>query len=299
MTDDGRRLQRQHAMQPPVASSRGLAALMQELQARLRRHFPASALTLDGRLKDWRDNLLLGVDPKGLPRRRGLELQLRQVESPLALTFNSFLPWCEWSSQLELAGASGFSALHFLLLCPTGARGTPPTVTALARGPTVVVAIEVASFAYLRRPERRLAAGYQSLPLPTGLIPWQRLLSDADSGRTHIRHLSLPRLFKLALALERNFVNAERWLLYLFLEPPGEAARGPFAQHRRELAWLATRTRPSSVRFAYAPFSELWQRWETQAPTPQLRELARALLARYHTSLTARAGPVLVPLVDD
>lgn len=298
MNDEGRRLQFAEETPRPAASGRGLLPLLHELEGGLRRHFPDAALTVDGRLRDWRDNLLGGIDLAALPQRRGLEPQLRHVASPLALALNSFLPWCGRAADLELAGLGGFTELRFLLLCPTGARGTPPSVTVLARGPGVAVAVETLAFDYLRRPERRLAPGYRTLPVPPGLHAWRRALDEADSGRVHVRHLSLPRLFKLALALERNFATVERRLLYLFLEPPEDPEVGPFARHRKELAWLAGCTRGSSVRFAFEPFFGLWERWRAQAPTPQLRGVAGSLLQRYRAPLTRRQGPVLVRFAD-
>jgi len=298
MRDGERRLQPAGETARRVASGRGLLPLAHELEGRLRRHFPDAALTVDGLLGDWRLNLVAGVDPAALPRRRGLEAQLRHVASPLALALNSFLPWRGRAADLELAELHGFTELRFLLLCPTGARGTPPTVTVLARGPGLAVAVEVVAFDYLRPPQRRLAPGYRSLPVPAGLHAWRRTLAEADSGQAHVLHLSLPRLFKLALALERNFAGVERRLLYLFLEPPEEPEVGPFARHRKELAWLAGCTRKSSVRFAFEPFFGLWERWRAQAPTPQLREVAGALLQRYRAPLTRRQGPVLVRCAD-
>lgn len=283
------------AGRPPTRRRAGLA---DELEARLRRHFPEDAFGHDGRLRDFRDNLVGGVDASELPRRRGLEQHLRRVDSPLALALNSFLPWRGRVGELELGGRRGFTELRFLLLCPTGTRGTPPTVTVLARGPGIAVAVEPLGFDYLRPPQRRLAEVYRRLPLDSGLAAWRAALAEAENGSFDVTRLSMPRLFKLALALERNFPNAERRLVYLFLEPPQHARVEPFARHRRELAWLARRTEGATVEFRAEAFADLWERWRSRAPTPALREHARGLLARYHAPLTRRTGPVLVRLAD-
>lgn len=275
-------------------SLRSGASLRQELEGRLRRHLPGSAFTLEAELRDVRDNLVPGVDVGLLPRRRGLERQLRRVESPLVIALNSFAPWQAHAAELELAGQRGFTELRFHLLCPTGVRGTPPVVAALARGAGVVVAIEALAFDYLQRADRRLAGGYRQLDKSPELAAWWGVIAASGPGGDPVRHLALARLVKLALALQRNFSDCRRRLLYLFLEPPARADVEPFARHRRELAWLAQRTRGAAVEFAFASFPELWEGWERAAPTPGLREHARHLLARYRTPLTEGHSPVLV-----
>ncbi|GBD45186.1 hypothetical protein HRbin40_02688 [bacterium HR40] len=289
------------ATRPPIAKAgegdRSAASgtwLEQELVARLARCFPPGALSRNGLLRDFRDNLLEGVELGELATRRAIGPQLSRIDSPLALALNSFLPWRDHPASLELAGCSGFSALHFLLFCPTGMRGAPPTVPVLACGPQAVVAIEALALSWLRRPDRRHAAGHRELGEILGLGTWQAAAAGVGPAGEPLRHLAAARLYRIALALARNFPAVQRRLFYLFLEPPGARSTALFARHREELAWLEERSRGSAVEFGFASFADLWEAWSRTAPTPALREHARRLLARYVAPLTAWPRPVLV-----
>src|SRR5260370_2533040 len=69
-----------------------------------------------------------------------LDGKLRAAHSSAALAVNTFGPWREDASSLQV-GEMGFRRIRFEATCPTGLRGTPPHLDLLADG-DLPVAIE-------------------------------------------------------------------------------------------------------------------------------------------------------------
>ena len=94
----------------------------------------------------WELNLMEGLPLRtigdDLRSRAGCELdgKLRAAHSSAALAVNTFGPWRENASSLQV-GEIGFKRIRFEVTCPTGLRGTPPHLDVLAEG-NLPVAIE-------------------------------------------------------------------------------------------------------------------------------------------------------------
>ncbi|HET6468365.1 MAG TPA: hypothetical protein VFG43_08310 [Geminicoccaceae bacterium] len=247
---------------------------------------------LDGRLTNWQDVLMPGVDGSLLPDGPGGVdgTRLRHPDSAAALAINSFLNWRRCPDLLQLGGETGFRELRFDARCPTGVRGTPPLLDLIAASEQAVVAVTARGSEYLACRQSQLAAAYDRLRTRPELSPWLLLLATIRGTPGRFRHVDLPALLKNALGLGQTFSNRRIKLVYLFWEPVGGAASGPFAAHRRELAELAERVGESSVQLLPQSFDELWTAWQGLAEPPWLREIVARLKERYSVALPEQAG---------
>jgi hypothetical protein len=271
-----------HRVQP-LRLSHALAAV-------LRSRIGDSRYGLDGRLIDWTDVLMPGVDAKLLPFGPGGVdgSRLRHPEVAAAIALNSFLNWRRCPDRLPLGGETGFRELRFDARCPTGVRGTPPVLDLIAAGDKVVVAVTARGPEYLERRQSRLAAAYDRLRPPDGLAPWIMLLDTAKEAAPPFRHVDLPALVKHALGLGQTFADRRMKLLYLFWEPTGASRAAGFHEHRRELADLAERVERSAVQLLAQSFDELWAEWARLAEPEWLREIVARLKERYAVAMPGR-----------
>jgi hypothetical protein len=253
------------------------------LAAALRSRIGESHYGLDGRLKDWRDVLMPGVDRRLLPLGPGGVdgTRLRHPESPAGMAINSFLNWRRCPELLRLGGESGFKELRFDARCPTGVRGTPPLLDLIAANERVVVAVSSRGAEYLACRQSALAPAYDRVRTPPPLEPWLRLLGVIRNEPRQFRYVDLPALFKHALGLGQTFSNRRVKLLYLFWEPAGVAAVSPFREHRQELAILGAQVAESSVALLSQSFDELWSEWAALSEPRWLREIVARLRERY------------------
>jgi hypothetical protein len=270
-----------------TSSRRGLASRVnQALDASLRASIGPGRFGLDGRLREWRDALVPGLDQSLLSQCAGSDLsRLRQPESSAALAINSFLNWTRCPGQLQLAGHKGFRELRFEARCPTGVRGTPPQLDFIALGDDTVVAVATRCLEYLGRRHGKLSAGYDRLQPASGLEPWTELVARWRREPRAFHHVDLPALIKHALGLGRTFPNRTIRLHYLFWEPLGADEADPFRRHRLELDRLAQEVASSSVALTAQTFHDLWQGWEERGHPDWLRGIVARLRSRYDVAM--------------
>jgi len=250
------------------------------LAQRILGRFPEEAFGLDGRLRDWRDGLVRGVDPDLVPDDPKLKERLRLPLSGAALAVNSFAPWQATPGELELLGLNRFDELRFHIRCPTGVRGTPPRLELLARAGRRLVGVVALGFDYLAQPRTRLSAAYWRRAERGAAEPWLALLRELDEG-ARLRHVDLAALARLALGLAHSFPDRPGTLVYLYLEPAGDPLPSPFQRHRDELALLARRFARTPIAFRYGSFSSLWRSWRQRRRPVWASPLAAALADRY------------------
>ncbi len=260
------------------------------LDAALRARIGPEHFGLDGRLHDSRLSLVDGIDVALLERNRLDTARLRQPDSGAVLAANSFLNWQRCPEKLVLAGISGFRELHFETRCPTGVRGTPPTLELIALHDRGLVAVSARCVEYLRRRSGGLAPGYARLATPPGLEPWLDLVWLVLREPRRFRHVDVPTLAKHALGLGRTFPRRGVTLLYLYLEPANAAALPPFRAHRHELDEVRRRVEGSQVALAARTFHELWAEWECLGDPRWLRGIVTRLRARYDVAIGNPGG---------
>ncbi len=260
------------------AADPALAALLTELlQRRLRHAIGAERFGAQGRLIDWRFGLVDRSEPANMNGRlQGLCLRLSRPECAMALILNSFLPWRGQLETLRLAGDHGFTELYFATRCPTGVRGTPPSVDVVVSGPQGMVAAAVRAFDYLAPRRALMSDSYRSLRVPEGMVAWVELIHDCAT----FVHVDVPALAKVAIGLSRLFRHRPLRLLYLFLEPHNPHA-AIFRAHRAEIERVADRVAGSDVGFAACSLHELWQGWCDDDTPSGVRAIATELARRY------------------
>lgn len=253
----------------------------------LRAQLGAERFGVDGRLLDWTDNLVDGIEADELAAQAGLTGQLgwRAPDSAAMLAINSFFPWRHSPGLLPLAGRLGFEVLRFGARCPSGVRGTPPHLDLLALRGDAVVAVTAHSTDYLGRRRARLAPAYEALNVDDALLPWHEQMRQLREEPASFHHVDVCALVKFAFGLGRTFPDRPVTLLYAFWEPL-DAPRFPaFAHHREELARLARAVGDAAVRLQAQSFPELWAEWE-RAPAPGwLPEQVARLRRRYAVAL--------------
>jgi hypothetical protein len=255
------------------------------LDAALRARIGPEHFGLDGRLHHAHLSLVEGIDTALLQQNRLDRARLRQPDSGTVLAANSFLNWQRCPEKLVLAGVRGFRELHFETRCPTGMRGTPPTLGLIAVHDRGLVAVSAHCVEYLRRRRAGLAAGYARLVAPPGLEPWRDLVWLLLREPRRFRHVDVPTLAKHALGLGRTFPRRTVTLLYLYLEPPGAAELPPFCLHRRELDEVRRHVEGSQVGLVTQTFEKLWSEWEGLDEPRWLRGIVTRLRSRYDVAI--------------
>lgn len=286
MDDAGAPLFQPHSEK--LGGSSGLAAwLHRALAAQVRRSIGPERFRQAGHLADWRDGILPGMDPDaaGGLLHVGLRRRLHEPISPSALCVYSLLPWASDLASLTLCGLSAFREIRFDVRLPTGARGTPPVIHALAIGEQGVVGISARLFDYVAPARSRLATTYADAMLPELMGPWQEAAAVDDRREPlYRRQVDAPHLMKLALGLARIFPGRPVRLLYLFLEPAGCDGASVFDEHRTALDELSAATRDSAVSFVACSFHELWDGW-TRARSTAMRGIVAELGRRYTVAM--------------
>jgi hypothetical protein len=267
------------------------AGLQRTLSAQLKRCIGPERFRGAGRLIDWRDGILPGLDPIATDRlvHPGIRRRLHEPASAAALCVYSLLPWAGELSRLTLCDIGGFNDIRFDVRLPTGARGTPPVIHALAIGDGGVVGITARLFDYVSPRASRLASTYAGVALPEPMAPWQHVAQALDRPAPS-QHPAVDglQLTKLALGLARIFPRRPIRLLYLFLEPAGRDGAHVFDGHRASLGAVVAATREAAVTFTSSSFHELWEGWSGRDDRA-MRGIVAELSRRYTVALPVSA----------
>lgn len=187
-----------------------------------------------------------------------LEAKMRAPHSSSALAVNVFAPWRAAPQGLELAGASGFTELHFEKVCPTGLRGTSPHLDVVASNASHVIAVESKCLEYLTPKAPAFADAYAGIDDARSRSRWFKHVAGPASA---FRHLDAAQLVKHYLGLAREYEGRSVTLLYLYWEPSNWRDVSECVEHRAELQRFAYSVSGDPVRFASLSYPELWDIW--------------------------------------
>lgn len=234
---------------------------------------------------DSRDLFIKGVAERDLPVTLG-RAKLHTAHSGMALAINSLFPWRQASRQLTLANHTGFDAIQFDVRCPTGLRGTPPHLDALAVSDDHAVGIAVRSVEYLTRRRSSIATSYDSLLEETkGMRLWYEHMTAWRAERISYQHVDLAALVKYVTALANTFPDRTSTLLYLYWEPLNAEAFDAFKRHQRELETLTSAVSGARVDFAATSFDRLWRSWTEEGSPNWVADHVLRLRRRYAVTL--------------
>lgn len=204
--------------------------------------------------------------------------------SSSALAANCFGPFRRDPSILMISGCSGFDELRFEAQCPTGLKGTPPTLDVLLSAGDRVLAIESKFTEYLTPKPAKFTDAYNSL-LDTLFEPqWTAVYEELKTDPMAYAPLDAAQLVKHYLGLRNTFPERESRLLYLYWEPMDNPTGGVFEAHRNSVDRLKERTAGSKIILESISYPQLWKAWaasESQA----LRSHAALLTGHYGLSL--------------
>lgn len=204
--------------------------------------------------------------------------------SSSALAANCFGPFRRDPSSLTISGDSGFDELRFEAQCPTGLKGTPPTLDVLLSAGDRVLAIESKFTEYLTRKPAKFADAYNGL-LDTLFEPqWAAVYEELKTDPMAYAPLDAAQLVKHYLGIRNTFPDKETTLLYLYWEPMDNPTGGVFEAHRNSVDRLTERTAGSIIGFESISYPQLWKAW-AECESQALRSQADHLLNRYGLSL--------------
>ena len=224
----------------------------------------AEALDAQGYARDATFNLVAPMSDAqrgAFESGKGAELQgkMRAPYSSSALAFNSFAPFTDAPSRLELAGGTGFDQLEFERQCPSGLRGTPPHLDVVASSSTHVVAVESKCLEYFTPKVGEFSDAYTSITDARSASRWFRHVAAAAAPQ----HLDIAQLVKHVLGLRHTFPERAITLLYLYWEPSNWREVPACVEHRAELQRFAYSVAGDEVRFASLSYPDLWDAWRT------------------------------------
>lgn len=200
--------------------------------------------------------------------------------SSSALAANCFGPFRRDPSSLEICGLSGFDDLRFEAECPTGLKGTPPTLDVLLTSQDRVLAIETKFTEYLTPKPAKFSDAYDRLLGTLFESQWAAVYDDLISDPIAYAPLDAAQLIKHYLGLRNTFPNRNSALLYLYWEPTNAREHGIFRDHRDAVDRFANRLKESGVTFRHMSFPSLWQGWAASG-SHFLQSHASSLKARY------------------
>jgi hypothetical protein len=222
---------------------------------------------------------LTGKGGSELAQRGGRLPKFHAVHSSAALAANSFGAFLRSRADIPVAGTLFPGTVRLEVKCPTGLRGTPPTLDCLVEGPNVL-AIESKFLEPFSFHAARFSDAYHSAMAsmhPTWRSEFGRLIEDP----TRYRHLDAAQLVKHYLGLKTNYAQQPVKLIYLYWVPTNSSDVAACAIHRAELDEFSQSVRDPSVRLASMTYSELWDGWSSADQPSWLRKHAKALQRRY------------------
>jgi hypothetical protein len=175
---------------------------------------------------------------------------------------------------------------------PVGlANATSPHVDVAALGEMGLVAIESKCTEYLSRKTPHFSDRYETeITDERTAGPWYAEMRRLKELKAPLR-LDASQLILHALGLARRVGPAT--LVYLYWEPLDAELRPLFAEHRAEIADLATRVRCGKPSFEYLSYKELWDYWAASRD-PALTAHVVNLRARYAVRAFAAEDPVQI-----
>jgi hypothetical protein len=192
-----------------------------------------------------------------------LKKKFLAVHSSSALVVNTFAPFKDNPSELDMLDVHGFRSLHFEKKLPTGLKmGTPPNIDLYVENETEVVAVESKFLEYFSRKKPGFKKSYTKKAFPEAEESWLDLMERFRDGQS--RYLDVAQLIKHYLGLRNTLSDTDKQvtLLYLFWEPKNADDHDLFRDHRKELDEFSKEVEGTTVNFVYKSYPELWTEWE-------------------------------------
>jgi hypothetical protein len=173
--------------------------------------------------------------------------------------------------------------VHLEVECPTGLKGTPPTLDALVDGPRVL-AVESKAVETFSPHEAKFRPVYESA-LSSVHRSWREEYERLIAHPRRYRYLDAAQLIKHYLGLRTTFNDRPITLAYLYWRPTNADEIAASVIHAAETREFASRVGDPAVRFVPMSYANLWDEWSRREDPPWLVQHAKALHARYDVTL--------------
>ncbi len=167
----------------------------------------------DVRMEDFEEDLRQGAGSE-------LKGKFLAAHSSSALAVNTFAPFKRDLPSLKLVGAGEFQCLRFERRCPSGLRGTPPHLDAVAVGAERVIGIESKCLETLSPHVAKFSTVYETNFVDARRQSrWFTAMRTLVAGPNEPLWLDAAQLIKHAFGLAHTFPDRRVTLLYLYWEP--------------------------------------------------------------------------------
>jgi hypothetical protein len=247
---------------------------------------PQAIFDLNGYAAKLNDNLIEGVSREQFEpdyasaAGRELEGKMRAAYSSAALVVNTFARWRKDPSNLLLASMTGFNAMRFEAVFPTGLGGTPPHLDLVGYGPKTV-AVESKCLEYLTPKKAVFSRAYDTITDARRDSPWFKLIDLLRRAPCRYQYLDAAQLVKHALGLMRAPISGNLVLLYLYWEPLNRSEFDDFKRHREEVEDLHAIVHGARPEFKSIPYSQMWEEWSKESGDTSLKGHLGRLQERY------------------
>lgn len=239
---------------------------------------PSARYDRTGYASHWQENLAgdlpIRLIISDLSAGAGSELdgKLRAAHSSAALAVNTFGPWRNAPSSLQVGGVGGFGGLKFEATCPTGLRGIPPHLDLIAES-EVPVAIESKCTEWMEPKTAKFSTSYDRLKSSHGNSVWFEQIRQLRIQPNQYLFLDAAQLVKHALGLISMYGSQNVNLIYLFWEPSNAEVWAECRSHRSEAEVFAMTVANSNIRLLPMSYRDLWAEWERGQPPSHLSYL--------------------------
>jgi hypothetical protein len=237
---------------------------------------------IDGLSPDARRAIVADLTGKGgseLLPRGGSPPKFHAAHSSACLAANTFGPLLGPGAKVRIGSTEIEGRASLERECPSGLRGTPPTLDLLVENDDEVVAVESKCTEMFHRHVARFSDAYRAEAekmSPGWRAEFEALLDDPE--RYHF--LDAAQLIKHQLGLLHTFPERRLTLIYLYWAPANADELAPCRRHEAEARAFAERIGDEDrVRLQPMPYPALWRQWAS-GPGP-LADHASELMGRY------------------
>lgn len=199
--------------------------------------------------------------------------------SSAALAANAFGPFLVENEGIPIAGEIFSGETRLEVECPSGLRGTPPTLDCLVDGERIL-AVESKCTEPFHPHHAQFSPAYgdaMAAAHPTWRAEYQRLVEDPH----RYRHLDAAQLIKHYLGLRKQFHDRPTTLAYVYWEPTNASEIAACSIHAAEIAEFSRCVSDPALKFVAVSYGHLWDDWALDTRPLWLREHVAALRRRY------------------
>jgi Protein of unknown function (DUF429) len=222
---------------------------------------------------------LQGKGGSELVRRKDGRTKFFAAHSSAALAANTFAPLFGQELGIPIAGKVFTGEAHLEVECPTGLRGTPPTLDCVIKGDEVL-AVESKCIETFDRHVAAFKSVYRKA-IGAAHETWQAEYERLVENPLRYRYLDAAQLIRHYLGLRTTHPDRPVTLAYLYWAPTNCDDIAPCVIHAEEVRDFRGQVADPAVQFIGMPYTQLWADWASPDQPTWLRDHAAMLRDRY------------------